>query len=274
MQDIAQGPLAKMRTIPGEPTSYSLPIGDTEIELNPRIGQTLRLSYNGRIVCCNCGRQTKKSFSQGYCYPCFTKLAACDTCIMSPEKCHFHAGTCREPDWAKTHCMTEHVVYLANSSGIKVGITRANQVPTRWIDQGAIQAIPMFRVDTRQQAGFVEHVVRQHVPDRTNWRSMLKGQVDILDMPAERDRLISLTTADIEQLRQQFGAGAIRAVDEGEWDLSYPVQQYPTKVTSLDFEKQPVIEGRLLGIKGQYLVFDIGVLNIRKFSAYEITLSE
>lgn len=274
MQLIAQGTLAKLKSTPGAPLSYRLPVGDVEIDLNQRIGQTLRLSYTGRIFCCNCGRQTKKSFSQGYCYPCFTKLAACDTCIMSPEKCHFDAGTCREPEWAQTHCMVEHVVYLANSSGIKVGITRGTQIPTRWVDQGAIQAIPMFRVDTRQQAGFVEHVVRQHVPDRTNWRTMLKGEVALIDMAAERQRLVRETAGEIVELRDRFGTGSIRVVNEPELDLGYPVSAYPAKVFSLDFEKQPVIEGRLMGIKGQYLMFDIGVINIRKFGAYEITVSE
>jgi hypothetical protein len=51
------------------------------------------------------------------------------------------------------------------------------------------------------------------------------------------------------------------------------VIKYPTKVVSLNFDKTPVISGVLEGIKGQYLLLDVGVLNIRKFSSYNLTLS-
>lgn len=273
MQEIARGTLSKLIAQNEDTVRYTLPVGPARLDLNPLLGQPVALAFTGRILCCHCGRQTRKSFGQGHCYPCFTKLAACDSCIMSPEKCHFDAGTCREPDWAMTHCMTEHVVYLANSSGLKVGITRGSQVPTRWIDQGAIQAIPMYRVDTRQQAGFVEHVLRDHVSDRTNWRTMLKGEVAPIDLQAERSRLLEASAAAVDALRQRFGDGAIRAVDEAPVSFHYPVNAYPAKVTSFDFDKQPVVEGRLAGIKGQYLLLDTGVINIRKFTAYEITVS-
>lgn len=129
------GRLRKMPVEAGEPVAYSIAVGDTRIPLNDLIGRPLRLDFDGVIRCIHCDRKTNKSFNQGFCYPCFRKLAACDSCIMSPEKCHYHLGTCREPEWGETHCMVEHVVYLANSSGLKVGITRASQVPTRWIDQ-------------------------------------------------------------------------------------------------------------------------------------------
>lgn len=139
MEEIARGALSKMtaRLESNAPVQYAFRLDDREVAVNPLIGRPLRLEYLGSIFCTHCGRKTKKSFSQGYCYPCFTRLAQCDSCIVSPEKCHYEQGTCREPEWGERFCMTDHVVYLANSSGVKVGITRASQIPTRWIDQGA-----------------------------------------------------------------------------------------------------------------------------------------
>ena len=268
------GNIRKMQTTLQEPVGYEFVIGDEKVPLNDLLGQTISLEYSGAINCIHCGRKSKKSFSQGYCYPCFTRLAQCDNCIVSPEKCHYEQGTCREPEWADQHCMTDHFVYLANSSGVKVGITRGNQIPTRWMDQGAIQALPIFRVSTRYQSGLVEVIFKQHVADRTNWRKMLKGEVDNIDLVAERDRLLNLCADDIRQLQDQFGVQAIQAItDKDSISIDYPVGEYPTKVTSLNFDKQPLIEGVLKGIKGQYLILDIGVINIRKFGGYNIQLS-
>ena len=150
--------------------AYSLPIGDALLEMNPLIGQGIRLTHSHTINCIACGRETKKSFAQGYCYPCFRSLAACDMCVMKPETCHYAEGTCREPEWGDTHCFIPHYVYLANSSGIKVGITRETQVPTRWIDQGATQALPIFEVSNRLQSGLIEVALKKYVSDRTDWR--------------------------------------------------------------------------------------------------------
>ena len=133
-----QGNLLKMTSqLQQDTVLYSLPIGSEQVPLNPYIGKTIRLEYSGQINCIACGRKTKKSFNQGYCFPCMRSLAECDMCIVRPEQCHFDQGTCRDEQWALRHCMQEHIVYLANSSGLKVGITRHTQIPTRWIDQGA-----------------------------------------------------------------------------------------------------------------------------------------
>lgn len=250
--------------------AYSIAVGDTRIPLNDLIGRPLRLDFDGVIRCVHCDRKTNKSFNQGFCYPCFRKLAACDSCIMSPEKCHYHLGTCREPEWGETHCMVEHVVYLANSSGLKVGITRASQVPTRWIDQGAVDAIPMVRVASRYIAGLVEVACKTHVADRTNWRAMLKGDVPELDLAKERQRMLGLIAADLDALRQTHGEDSIRAVDEEGLGLSYPVQIWPEKIKTHNLDKTPEVEGVLEGIKGQYLILDTGVINIRKFTGYEV----
>lgn len=264
------GRLRKMPAQVGDPVSYTIAVGDTRIPLNDLVGRPLRLDFEGVIRCVHCDRKTAKSFNQGFCYPCFRKLAACDTCIMSPEKCHYHLGTCREPEWGETHCMVEHVVYLANSSGLKVGITRASQVPTRWIDQGAVDAIPMVRVASRYLAGLVEVACKAHVADRTNWRAMLKGDVPELDLEAERSNMLGLVSADLEALRATHGQDAIREVDEQGLALSYPVQVWPGKIKTHNLDKTPRVEGVLEGIKGQYLMLDTGVINIRKFTGYEI----
>ncbi len=263
-----------MRTELGAPVNYRLPIGDDEIALNDLIGTRVRLNYAGVITCMHCGRKTSKSFNQGFCYPCFQRLAQCDSCIVSPEKCHFDAGTCRESDWAQQHCMQPHVVYLANSSGLKVGITRGTQIPTRWIDQGAVQALPILGVQTRQQSGLVETLFKQHVADKTNWRAMLKGQTTKIDLLAERDRLLSACAQPLAELQQRFGIQAIQVLPDAEAiAIDYPVREYPSKITSLDLEKTPQIEGRLLGIKGQYLMLETGVINIRKYGAYHVSFS-
>lgn len=274
MEELGRGALSKMSARLESPVQYAFRLGEAEIAVNPLIGKTLRLEYLGAIHCCHCGRKTKKSFSQGYCYPCFTKLAQCDSCIVSPEKCHYDEGTCREPAWGERFCMTDHVVYLANSSGVKVGITRATQVPTRWIDQGARQALPILRVATRQQSGLVEDLLRSQVADRTNWRALLKGEAEPLDLAAIREQLFDHCAEGLRELQQRFGLQAIQPVSDIEpIEIRYPVQAYLAKITSFDLDKTPVVEGTLQGIKGQYLIFDTGVINIRKYTAYQLAIS-
>lgn len=257
-----------------DPVQYQLPIGDEILVMNDVIGRSLKLHYQGEIHCIACGRKTNKSFAQGYCYPCFRDLARCDMCIMKPETCHYDLGTCREPEWGEAYCMQPHYVYLANSSGIKVGITRGTQIPTRWIDQGAAQALPIFTVQTRKQSGLIEVELKKHVSDRTDWRKMLKGEPEKKDLIAVRDELFETCSEPISEILTEHGEGAINALlNEKVVDIHYPVTQYPEKVKSLNFDKQAEIEGKLLGIKGQYLILDVGVLNIRKFAGYKLAVT-
>ncbi|KIQ04431.1 MULTISPECIES: DUF2797 domain-containing protein [Pseudomonas] len=274
MVEVARGALSKMATQLDAPVQYAFRLGDERIAVNPMIGKTVRLEFLGAIHCSHCGRRTKTSFSQGYCYPCMQKLAQCDLCIMSPERCHYDAGTCRDPGWGEQFCMTDHVVYLANSSGIKVGITRATQIPTRWIDQGATQALPIMRVATRQQSGFVEDLLRSQVADKTNWRALLKGDATPVDLLAVREQIFHACAEGIDALQQRFGLQAVLPLNEQSVvDIRYPIEGYPAKITSFNLDKNPVAEGTLLGIKGQYLMFDTGVINIRKYTAYQIAAS-
>ena len=269
---LASGVARKMKTRLGDPVEYQMVLGEQNVPMNDYLGRVLQLDFQGAIHCIHCDRKTNKSFSQGYCYPCFKRLAQCDMCIMSPEKCHFAAGTCREPEWGETHCMIDHTVYLANTSGLKVGITR--DYPTRWIDQGASQAQPIFRVSNRLQSGMVETVFKNHIADKTHWQAMLKGPAEPRDLEQVRGELMAQCAPDIDALQQQHGINSIQILErEEETAINYPVLEYPTKVKSLNLDKMPSIGGTLMGIKGQYLIFDTGVINIRKYGGYSLSLS-
>lgn len=265
------GSLQKLTSALAEPVQYRLPVGAQEIELNPLLGKKLSLRFSGQIFCVHCAKKTNKSFNQGYCYPCFIKLAQCDMCIMKPETCHYAAGTCREPSWGEQFCFQPHIVYLANSSGIKVGITRQSQTPTRWIDQGAVQALPIFKVASRHLSGLIEVSLAQHVSDKTSWQQMLKNNTVPLDLAVIRDQLLKECADQLLAITAQFPDSPAQLLSDAEpLALNYPVLQYPSKVKSFNFDKEPLVSGVLEGIKGQYLLFDTGVINIRKFAGYEV----
>ena len=195
-------------------------------------------------------------------------------CIVKPETCHYHQGTCREPEWAQQHCLQEHFVYLANSSGLKVGITRHSQIPTRWMDQGASSALPIFRARERLVSGRLEVILKQHVTDRTDWRKMLKGEPEPIDLIQRRDKLVDEAKEELQKLEQELGSDAFEYVtNEPRVDIQYPVQHYPEKVKAHNFDKTAEVSGVLHGIKGQYLILDNGVLNVRKFGGYVVELA-
>ncbi|MFK7731192.1 MAG: DUF2797 domain-containing protein [Pseudomonadales bacterium] len=271
--ELLAGSIRKMQVRLTDPVEYQLPLGDELLSMNQYIGSHLTFNFNGNIFCIHCGRKTKKSFSQGYCFPCMKRLAQCDSCILSPEKCHYDAGTCREPEWGEQNCMIEHIVYLANASAPKVGITRGSQVPTRWIDQGASQALPILAVQTRLQSGLVEVLLKAHIADKTNWRTMLKGSPDPVDLQQLASNLLEQIQPGLTELQNTHGLQAIQILSEQESvDISYPVEQYPEKIVSLNAEKTPELGGQLLGIKGQYLIFDTGVINMRKYTGYDVSV--
>ncbi|MEO1574806.1 MAG: DUF2797 domain-containing protein [Pseudomonadota bacterium] len=259
------GNLLKMKSVLGDVVQYTLPLSDERVDMNARIGTDIRMAFEGQINCINCGRLTKKSFGGGFCFPCFRSSPEASECIIKPELCRAHEGESRDMEWSKEHCLTEQVVYLAKSSAIKVGITRNSQVPTRWIDQGASEAIVFARVPNRYTAGVVEVAMKDHLTDRTNWQRMLKNQITDADLAQKKTELIDTLDAEMRQYVDE---------DQKVWSINYPVEAFPTKVKSLSFDKLPVIEGTLAGIKGQYLIFDDGrVLNIRKHNGYFVTLT-
>ncbi len=270
-----QGVTEKMRTQLSEPVQYELLLNDESVALNPLLGKAIKLRFTGLIACVHCHKPIKKTFNQGYCYPCFMRLAQCDMCILKPETCHYHLGTCREPEWGLAFCFQPHIVYLANSSGIKVGITRQTQIPTRWIDQGAVQALPIFKVASRYLAGLIEVAFARHISDKTSWQQMLKKQPSPIDLVAQRDLLLELCAPELTEIRRQFESTALELLlDEPVVDIQFPVDHYPKKLKSFNFDQQAEVSGILQGIKGQYLLLDTGVLNIRKFTGYELEFSE
>lgn len=272
------GTLRKMRVELGnenhpDEVNYSLPVGQQELLLNPYIGKYLKLEFLGNIICKNCGKKASKSFSQGFCFPCMRRLARCDMCILKPETCHFHKGTCREPEWGEKNCFVPHYVYISNTSGLKVGITRHTQIPTRWVDQGATQASIMFKVKNRRQSGYVETAFKGLIADKTNWRTMLKENQPDLDLPVKAAELRDRFHADMSHCFDNFPADEIEDQSIEVTSIRYPVLEFPDKIKSHNFDKHPVVEGTLTGIKGQYLMFDTGVINIRKFTSYEVRVS-
>jgi len=246
--------------------SYQWPLGKNLIPLNSLINQTLTLEHLGEIHCIACDKKIKKSFQQGYCFPCTQTLAQCDLCIIKPERCHFHLGTCRDPAFGKAHCFQNHIVYLANSSGLKVGITREKNIPGRWIDQGAVQALPILQAPNRRLSGLAEIALAKHISDKTDWRKMLKADPEPLDLLGLKQDLLKLL--DHLEHREQYHLCFNQIIT-----IQYPIHTYPNKITSLSLDKTPLIQSPLLGIKGQYLILESGVLNIRNLAGYQIKLS-
>jgi hypothetical protein len=259
------GNIRKMRTELADPVRYYLPVGDQEIFMNELIGTALQVEFPGEIHCIRCGRKTSKSFAQGYCFPCFRTAPETEECVLHPEKCRAHDGIARDMEYAANHCLTDQVVYLSLTSGLKVGVTRSAQVPYRWIDQGAVSAIEIARTPNRYTAGLIEVFLKDHLDDKTNWRNMLKN-VNLFhgDLVARKQEVLRLLPADL---------AAYGSLNDAVTMINYPVDAYPVKVGSLNPDRDPLVKGTLAGIKGQYLLFSDGnVINIRKFGGYKVKL--
>ena len=260
------GNLSKMRTLHEDTVRYFLTLGEDEVEMNELIGQQINIVFEGQINCKVCGRKIKKTFGEGFCYPDFMNHPLNSPCILRPELCEGHVGIGRDLEWEKEHHVKPHVVYLALSSGVKVGVTREDQVPTRWMDQGASKAVRLAETPYRQLAGNIEVALKAHISDKTHWQKMLKNDIAThLSLSEEKERLIPLIP---EELQSYVSSNAEL------WEFNYPVEEYPVKVKSMKLDKLPEIEGKLKGIKGQYLIFDEGrVMNIRSHTGYFIKLS-
>lgn len=255
---------------------YKFILDREEVDLPFQLGQEIEIEATGQIFCVSCGNKTPKSYSQGHCFKCFKTKASCDLCIMKPETCHYHLGTCREESFAQSVCFQPHIVYLANSSALKVGITRLGQMPTRWLDQGATQALPIMKVGSRRLSGQLEVMFGTQVADKTDWRKLLKGEADPINLIEIRDQLVEEFAPKIQTIRDEFSQKlefneTVELLeDELPRQFIYPVDEYPEKIKSHNLDKTPIIRGKLQGIKGQYLILDTGVINIRKYTGYEI----
>lgn len=262
----ATGNLLKMKTeYIDNKICYQLSLGDITIDMNALIGKNISLQFKDQINCISCGKKTNKSFGQGFCFSCFQSAPEADECILHPEKCKAHLGESRNQEWADSHCLIPHYVYLAVASGVKVGVTRSTQIPTRWIDQGAWQGIIIAETPNRHIAGIIEVFLKQHYSDKTNWRHMLKNvKAEGMDLINEKSNALSLLPEELHHY--QYNDNTI-------WEFNYPVNEFPTSPKTVNFDKQTQVFGKLNGIKGQYLLFDQErALNIRKHSGYLVTL--
>ena len=254
------GQISKLISNLESPILYNLPIGKNKVPLNNLIGTTLTFQFDGEIRCIECNAKIKKTFMQGYCYPCFISSPKTSECILKPELCKAHEGEARDMQWAEKHCLQDQYIYLSLTSNLKVGVTRHTQIPTRWIDQGAHYALILAKTPNRYLAGMIEKELSQHISDRTYWRRMLLGEYPDLNLLEEKEKLVQSLSSEY----QQFVTSNQDVVD-----LNYPVSIKPEKIKSLNFDKTPEIQGQLNGIKGQYLFLnDEFVLNIRKFTGY------
>ncbi|TCS79413.1 DUF2797 domain-containing protein [Tepidibacillus fermentans] len=246
-----------------EPIEYYLQLGDGKIPLNPYLGHTIKIINLHEIHCIYCGRKVKKTYNNGYCYPCFIKLPQNDLCIVKPNLCHYDQGTCRDSEFGDQHCMVPHYVYLALSSDVKVGLTRKTNAFKRWVDQGAIQSIPIAELPTRKMAGELEYFLSQHLPDKTNWRKMLKEEIADKDIRKIREEILALIPEEYQSY--------LLDVDQIQ-EFIYPIEGTVKNVTAINLDKQSVYEGKLVGMKGQYLIFDSGVFNIKKYAGYQVEI--
>jgi len=261
---IYKGLLLKMQTEHTEPIQYYLNMDSDVINVNQLMGREIEINFE-HFQCLGCGKD-KKIFRQGYCYDCFYALPQAGDWIIRPELSKAHLGIQdRDLAYEKQVQLKPHVVYLANSSNVKVGVTRKSQIPTRWIDQGAHEAIEMLEVPNRYLAGIAEVALKEYVSDKTNWRKMLTNNLADLDLVAWRDKLKKYLP---EETQDYF------LENNNETNMYFPVEKYPEKIKSLNLEKTPNYKGKLSGIKGQYLLFEDGtVFNVRNHEGSVVSLS-
>jgi len=262
------GSLRKMITQYDQETGkvdYSLNLdGHAVCGLNELVGREVTVSFSGKMNCTVCGKNIRKTYSDGLCYPCLIKLPQADMCILKPEQCHHHLGTCRGPQWGLDNCFIPHTLYLARSSGIKVGITRQKQQFTRWADQGASEAMVIGTFPNRLEVGLAEVALSSGMSDKTNWRKMLTN--DISSAPFEEYVKMAQGVLTEDQRKNLVESVLVHK-------YHYPVDKFPEKVKSFKLDKVRLFTKKLTGIKGQYMIFDNEVINIRSHSGYKIELT-
>ncbi|WP_083426235.1 DUF2797 domain-containing protein [Tenacibaculum todarodis] len=259
-----QGVLKKMLTENNDEIQYYLDMESDFINMNQLLTKTITIQFV-KYQCLNCGLD-KQIYRQGFCKSCFFETARAGDWIMRPELSKAHLGIeDRDLEYEKQSQLKPHIVYLANSSNVKVGVTRKSQVPTRWIDQGAHEAIEIVEVPNRYLAGITEVALKEHVADKTNWRKMLKN--DVVDESLE-DWKNKLKQYIPEEAKEYF------IENNKETELKFPVIAYPEKPKSLNLIKTPNYSGKLVGIKGQYLIFeDQTVFNVRANEGLVVQIS-
>ena len=265
------GNLRKMSSELHKEVHYSLPLFEnTEfsnyVNLNDLIGRTINISYSGTINCVVTGKRIKKAYGEGMSYDAFKSSPLAVESIIRPELSKIHEGVAlRDYEWEMKHHMQPHVVYLSKTAGIKVGVTRDTQIPYRWIDQGAVEALVIAETPYRQAAGHIEITLKNYISDKTNWRKMLQNELSNESLINVRDQLVNYLDEE--------GKGFYKDNNTIQ-HINFPVISYPEKVKSITLDRENQFEEKLVGIKGQYLIFDNDrVFNVRRHAGYLIKLS-
>ena len=260
-----EGVLSKMPTEIGNPIQYYLVFESSFLNINQLLNKEISIQFLG-YQCLNCGKK-KKIFRQGFCYDCFYSSPAVGDWIMKPELSTAHLGIeDRDLAYEQKVQLQPHIVYLALSSEVKVGVTRKTQMPTRWIDQGAEEAIVVVEVPNRYLAGITEVALKNHFADKTNWRKMLTNTYDAVDLVQEKAKVQAWLP---DEVREYFSLEKNEIIA-----MHYPVAAYPTKVNSLNLDKTPFYQGQLIGVKGQYFLFQDGtVFNVRSYEGYVVQIA-
>jgi hypothetical protein len=253
------GQLEKMAHEDGIPINYSLVLDEALTPITPQVGKKVTLKYLGKIACIECETKIKKTYADGYCYPCFRDLPENDPCLLKPELCVHEFGDETDRKYFQKYCKIEHFVYLSLTSGVKVGVTRHFNIPSRWIDQGAVKGLIIARTPQRKFAGQIEVALAKHMADKTNWRKMLNGDIVAADLEEFREKALGWAPPEMKEYLVR---------NESLQELSYPIKEHPVKVSSHNLEKEPELSGVLTGIKGQYLMFGNKVINLRKYTGY------
>ena len=259
------GQISKLTAKLSSPVEYILPVSNENIPISKHINNNISIEFNGDIFCINCDKKIKKTFMQGYCYPCFLQSPQTSECIFKPHLCKAHLGESRDMEWSKNNCLTDTYVYLSLTSHLKVGVTRASHIPSRWIDQGAHYAIKFAKTPNRYLAGLIEVALSKHISDRTQWRKMIQGDYNYIDLLDKKVELYNLLPTD---LKEYF-------INNDEIvEIKYPIETQPEKIKSINLDKNPTTLGKLTGIKGQYLILDNqNVFNVRKYTGYFVKIN-
>ena len=262
-----QGLLRKMDAQYTSPITYFLNLDNQQINVNELLNHNITIEHTGEKFCVKCGAKANKLYGEGFCYKCFITAPEADACIIYPEKCQAHLGISRDMEWSKQHCLIDHYVYLSVTDHLKVGVTRNTQVPKRWIDQGALKAIKLAKTPYRQLAGLIEVDLKKNFSDKTYWKKMLTTSTPPdINLIEEKRKAASLLKPEFRQYLE---------LDNTIYEIKYPIIDFlpSNMIKSVNLDKTPKISGKLIGIKGQYLIFDTGqVLNVRKFSGFWIKL--
>lgn len=265
---IVSGNLTKMKSDYSEGVvRYRLPLGNADIDMNDIIGKEVRFTYLNKINCVVCGAEIKRTYGgRAICRHCYETSPQAEECLFYPEKCKAHLGVARDMEWSKKQCLIPHFVYLAVSSGLKVGVTRYHQVPQRWIDQGAVKAVKLAETPNRHIAGVIEVFLKQHLADKTSWKTMLKSVSDdfAIDLLSEKAKAAALLPTELQQYITK---------DNEVLEIKYPLDHSPGNPKNLNLEDQKEIKGTVTGIKGQYVLFDNGyVLNMNRYSGFLVEM--